>query len=134
MTKPKERTAEFLSATFKNVDIAGVDVGPPMNDANPLLLEYYKKEFSDYQFYATRAAAAGVPWMNAEYWQKNFDIDEAAGNFVKENELTYANVSFTLYLAVIPKGVGYTWNELSMFSLPQGEETRLAMKEFLNKI
>ncbi len=133
MTQPDKRTNEFLSATFENVDIAGVDVGPAMSGEHPMSLENYKAEFSDYQLYATKASAAGVPWMNAEYWQKDFDLD--ADSFVKEHELAYANVSFNAYLAVTPKGKGYTWNELSMFSIqPNGEETRQAMKDFLEKI
>lgn len=133
MTQPDKRTNEFLSATFENVDIAGVDVGPAMDNAHPISLENYKAEFSDYQLYATKASAAGVPWMNAEYWQKDFDLE--ANQFVKDNELAYASASFNSYLAVTPKGAGYTWNEMAMFSLqPDGEATRLAMKEFLAKI
>jgi len=130
MTQPRERTEEFLSATFKNVDIAGVDVGPFLGETTSL--SDYKEQFNDYQFYATKAAAAGVPWMNAEYWLANFG---EATNYQKNNQLEYATIPFDYYTNTIPEGAGYTYNEFASFSWePQGEQTRLAMKDFLEKI
>jgi len=131
ITLPRKHTSGVIEASFKNVDIAGVDVGPSMSAQ--MSHEIYKSEFDDYQFYATEAGKRNVSWMNAEYWQGDFQTEY--GEFVKNNELVYANISFNAYLAAIPKGVGYTWNEMAMFSLePNGEKTKNAIKEFFNKI
>ncbi len=130
ITQPKKRTAEVLAASFKSVDIAGIDVGPPMSAQ--LSYENYAKEFDDYQYYADLAEKAGVPWMNAEYWQYNYF--EIPTEFVKQNQLKYAQAPFDAYLEVEPKGAGFTINDWSSFTLPQGEETRLAVKEFFEKI
>ncbi len=131
ITGPRLHSDEMLAASFKNVDIAGVDVGPFISENRPI--SDYKEQFNDYQFYATKAAAAGVPWMNAEYWIGDFGIEPS--QYLKEHELEFATIPFDYYLDVVPAGVGYTWNEMSLFSLqPYGEETRLAMKEFLAKI
>lgn len=128
ITQPKKRSAELLTASFKNVDIAGVDVGPPS-----MSYEFYVKEFDDYQYYATLAEEAGVPWMNAEYWQ--YDYFVTPSNSIKENQLKNAQASWDAYLSTKPAGVGYTWNDWSTFALePNGESTRLAIKEFFNKI
>lgn len=130
ITQPRKRTAEVLAASFKSVDIAGVDVGPPISEQ--LSSENYAKEFEDYQYYASLAEKAGVPWMNAEYWQYNYF--EIPIEYIKQNQLKYAQVSWKTYLTVEPKGVGYTCNDWSGFSLPQGEETRTGIKEFFLKI
>jgi len=129
ITQTQRHTKEVVAASFKNVDIAGVDVGPPMDGR--MSLADYKRELDEYQSYATVAEKAGVPWMNAEYWLGDF---EGVGEFAKQNELKYAQVSFDAYLKVSPKGAGYTWNDWNTFSLPQGEQMKQAMKEFLNKI
>lgn len=131
ITKPKTRTAEVLAASFKNVDIAGVDVGPPIEGG--VSYEAYKGDFEDYQYYASLAQKANIPWMNAEYWQYNYF--ETPTEFVKQNQVKYAQVSFDAYLKTTPKGVGYTWNDFSTFEIePNGEAARLAIKEFFNKI
>jgi len=85
-----------------------------------------------YQYYADLAEKAGVLWMNAEYWQYNYF--EIPTEFVKQNQLKYAQAPFDAYLEVEPKGAGFTINDWSSFTLPQGEETRLAVKEFFEKI
>lgn len=131
ITQTKKRPQEVLDASFKNVDIAGVDVGPPIEDGS-ITLAGYQADFTEYQYYASLAKKAGVPWMNGEYWQYNFM--EEPSDYVKENQLEYAKVSFDAYLKATPKGVGYTWNDFSTFSQPNGEETRQAIKEFLDKI
>ncbi len=131
ITGPRSHSDEILAASFKNVDIAGVDVGPFISENRPI--SDYKEQFNDYQFYATKANAAGIPWMNAEYWIGDFGIEPS--QFVKNNELEFVTIPFEYYLNVTPKGVGYTYNEISTFSWePQGEQTRLAMKDFLGKI
>lgn len=129
ITQTKKHTKEVVAASFKNVDIAGVDVGPPMD--GKMSFTDYQKEFNEYQSYAEFAQQAGVLWMNAEYWQGDF---ENYGDFTKKNELKYAQVSFSAYLKTLPKGVGYTWNDFTTFSLPQGEETKKALADFLGKI
>lgn len=91
----------------------------------------YKEALNEYQFYASLAQAAGVSWMNAEYWQGDF---EGYSDFTKNNELKYAKVSFDSYLATAPRGEGYVWNDFLTFSLPQGEETKKALAEFFKKI
>lgn len=129
ITQPKKRTAEVLAASFKDVDIAGVDVGPPMSAQ--ISYEGYSEEFDDYQYYASLAEKAGVPWMNAEYWQ--YDYFATPADFIKGNQLKYAQVSWDAYLSAKPAGVGYVWNDWSTFSLPHGEQTRIAIKEFFSK-
>lgn len=131
ITQPKKRTSEVLAASFKNIDIAGVDVGPPLSGG--MSYEGYKGEFDDYQYYASLAQKANVPWMNAEYWQYNYF--ETPTEFIKQNQAKYAQVSFDAYLSAEPKGVGYTWNDFSTFNQePNGENTRLAIKEFFSRI
>ena len=131
ITQPKKRTVEVLAASFKGVDIAGVDVGPPMS--NQISYENYIKEFDDYQYYASLAEKAGIPWMNAEYWQYNYFV--VPTEFITQNQLKYAQASFNAYLAVEPKGAGYVWNDFSTLVLqPNGEATHLALKDFFKKI
>ncbi len=130
ITQTKKRPQETLDASFKNIDIASVDVGPPASEA--MGLETYRSEFEEYQFYASQAEKAGVPWMVGEYWTYNYF--EEANDYVKSNQLILAEFSFDAYLKVIPKGVGYSWNDFTSFSLPQGEQTRQALKEFLGGI
>lgn len=131
ITKVKARPQKTIDASFKNVDIASIDVGPPASEQ--MTLEGYKTDFKEYQFYASQAQAAGVPWMVGEYWASNFLED--ASDYAKQNQKELAQVSFDAYLAVSPKGVGYSWNDFSTFALqPNGEATRLALKDFLNKI
>ncbi|PIN85916.1 hypothetical protein COV19_07535 [Candidatus Woesearchaeota archaeon CG10_big_fil_rev_8_21_14_0_10_44_13] len=131
VTQPKKRSAEVIAASFRNVDIAGVDVGPPI--AGGMSYEDYTREFDDYRFYAALAEKAGKPWMNAEYWQQDFFA--VPDDFIKQNQVRYAQVSFDAYLAVEPKGAGYTWNDFGTFSLePNGESTRLAIKKFFGGI
>lgn len=129
ITQPRKHTPRVIESSFRNVDIAGIDVGPPIDTHTTP--ESYKAEFADYQFYATEANKRSVSWMNAEYWQGDF---QNYTDFEEEQELEYAKISFDEYLNVTPKGVGYTWNDLATFSLPQGEETRLALKGFLAKL
>lgn len=129
ITQTKKHVKEVVDASFKNVDIAGVDIGPPMDGR--ISLEDYKAEFNEYQFYASLAEKAGVPWINAEYWQGDF---QEYGDFAKNNEVKYAQASFDSYLKTIPVGLGYVWNDFTTFSLPQGNETKKALKEFLSKI
>ena len=50
ITQPKKRTVEILAASLKEVDIAGIDVGPPMSEQ--FSYENYAKDFEDYQYYA----------------------------------------------------------------------------------
>ena len=128
ITQTQKHAKEVVEASFKNVDIAGVDVGPPMDGR--MSFSSYKEAFGEYQSYALLAQAAGVPWMNAEYWQGDF---EGYGNFTKNNQLKYAKVSFDAYLTIEPKGEGYVWNDFATFSLPQGEETKKALAEFFSK-
>lgn len=130
ITKTQNHVKKVIDASFQNTDIAGVDVGPPMDGG--MSLSVYQAEFSEYQYFASLAEKAGVPWMNAEYWQGDFDWGYS--DFAKNNELAYAKVSFDAYLKTVPKGVGYVWNDLRTFSLPQGEETKNALKEFLDSI
>ena len=131
ITQPQKRSAELLAASFKNADIAGVDVGPPMSAQ--LSYENYIKEFADYKYYATLAKKAGVPWMNAEYWQYNYFAIPT--EFIKLNQLKYAQVSFNAYLAVEPKGAGYVWNDFRTFSLePNGEATQQEIKKFFGEM
>jgi len=131
ITQISKHDPKVVNASLAGVDIGGVDVGPNLDGAPTI--DRYEQEFGDYQLYATAAAAKAVPWMNAEYWQGDFFVDYS--DHVKNNQLAYANVSFNAYLVVMPKGVGYTWNDFSTFSLqPQGEQTRLAIKEFFEKI
>ena len=128
ITQPRKRSAEVLAASFKNVDIAGVDVGPPF-----MSYDIYVKEFADYQYYASLAEQAGRPWMNAEYWLYNYF--ETPTDLIKENQLKNAQVSFDAYLKTIPKGVGYTWNDWSSFSVePNGEASRNGIKKFFGEI
>jgi len=129
ITKAENHVQKVIDASFVNVDIAGLDVGPPMDKYTSLAA--YKKEFEAYQLYASLAEKAGVPWMNAEYWIGDF---EAYSDFARANELEYSKVSFEAYLKTIPKGVGYTWNDFVTFSLPQGEQTKKALTDFLNKM
>lgn len=130
ITKTMARPQKILDASFKNADIAGVDVGPYVGQNLPI--ENYAKEFGEYQFYASLAEKAGVPWMNAEYWQYNFF--EEPNDYVKAHQAELAKASFDAYLKAKPKGAGYTWNDFTTFSLLHGEETRVALKEFLGKI
>ncbi len=130
ITKTQNHVKKVIDASFQNVDIAGVDIGPPMDKG--MNLSIYKAEFDEYQYFASLAEKAGLPWMNAEYWQGDFDSDYS--DFTKENELEYAKVSFEAYLKTVPKGVGYVWNDIRTFLLPQGEQTKDALKEFLDSI
>lgn len=131
ITQVKKRPKETIDASFKNVDIASIDVGPPANAQ--MGIEGYKSDFEDYQYYASLAEKAGVPWMVGEYWTYNFF--ETPNDYVKANQKTLARISFDAYLSVSPKGVGYSWNDFSAFNVqPDGEETRLAVKDFLRKI
>jgi len=131
ITTVRQHPQSVIDASLKNIDIAGVDVGPPMEGMS---LDEYKEWFDDYQFYATAAQKKGISWMNAEYWQYDFDVPDP-GQFIKNNELKYAQVSFDAYLKTTPKGVGYTWNDFSAFEQePNGENTRLAIKNFFSKI
>jgi hypothetical protein len=131
MTQPAKRDPAVTAVMIASADIAGVDVGPYIGESRSM--ESYAEDMGDYQLYATAAAAKGVPWMNAEYWQGDFFADYPA--YVRENQLAFANVSFSSYLAATPRGVGYTWNDFSTFSLqPQGESTRLAIKAFFEKV
>lgn len=129
ITQTRKHSKEVIGASFKNVDIAGVDVGPAMEKY--VSVTDYKKAFDEYQFYASLAEKAGVSWMNAEYWQGDFG---EYSDFVKNNEVKYAQISFDAYLKTIPKGAGYTWNDLTTFSLPQGEEMKKSLAEFLKNI
>jgi len=130
ITQINKRTKDVLNASFINVDIASVDVGPPASAQ--IGLEGYKKDFEQYQIYATLAQQKNVSWMVGEYWTFNYFAD--ANQFVKDNQVKLAQISFDAYLNTTPKGMGYAWNDFSSFSLPNGEETRIALKEFLNKI
>ncbi|MBI5148665.1 hypothetical protein HZA33_03220 [Candidatus Pacearchaeota archaeon] len=130
ITQVDKRPKEVLDASFINVDIASVDVGPPVSEQ--MGLDGYKKEFEQYQLYATLSQQKNIPWMVGEYWASNYFED--ANQFVKDNQVKLAQTSFDAYLATNPKGVGYSWNDFSSFSLPHGEETRQALKTFLNKI
>jgi hypothetical protein len=130
ITQTQNHAKKVLDASFQNVDIAGVDVGPPMNQK--MSLSMYQAKFNEYQYYASLAEKAGVSWMNAEYWQGDFDSDY--DNFVKNHELTYAQISFDAYLQTVPKGVGYVWNDIRTLSLPQGEATKQALKIFFDRI
>lgn len=127
ITKTKNHAKEVIDASFKNVDIAGVDVGPPLDSRT--VLSVYRSDFGEYQYFASLAQKAGLPWMNAEYWQGDFDSGYT--DFAKNNELACARISFDAYLKTTPKGAGYVWNDIRTFSLPQGEETKKALKEFL---
>lgn len=129
ITKTQNHAKEVLEASFKNVDIVGVDVGPPMD--GKMSLANYKQAFGEYQFFASLAKEKGLPWMNAEYWQGDFGQYSA---FAKANEVKYAKISFDAYLKTAPKGVGYTWNDFTTFSLPQGEEMKKALAEFFKNI
>jgi len=130
ITQTRKHVKKVIDASFKNVDIAGVDVGPPMDGG--ISLKYYGTDLDEYQYYASLAEKAGVSWMNAEYWMGDFDYEYS--DFVKNNELEYAKVSFESYLKTTPKGVGYVWNDIRTFSLSQGEETGEALKSFFDKI
>lgn len=130
ITKTQNHVKKVLDASFQNVDIAGVDVGPPMDGHTTLAA--YKSDFTEYQYYASLAEKAGVPWMNAEYWQGDFDYGYS--DFAKANELEYAKISFDAYLRAMPKGAGYVWNDIRTFSLPQGEATADELKEFFEEI
>lgn len=130
ITQTQNHAQKVLDASLQNVDIAGVDVGPPMDRG--MSLSMYRAKFNEYQYYASLAEKAGIPWMNAEYWQGDFDA--AYADFVAANELKYAQVSFDAYLRTVPKGVGYVWNDLRTFSLPQGEATKNALKQFFDRI
>lgn len=131
ITKVKVRPQETIDASFKNADIASIDVGPPAS--KQMGLEGYKTDFEEYQFYASQAQTAGVQWMVGEYWASDFMED--ASDYVKQNQKELAQVSFDAYLAVSPKGIGYSWNEFSKLEIqPNGEATRLALKEFFKKI
>lgn len=129
ITGPEKHTSEFLTATFKNVDIAGVDVGPYIGDKFDMSI--YQEGLNAYQFYATKAEEAGVPWMNAEYWISNF---AEATPSQKEHQLECVNAAIDAYSKTTPKGQGFTYNEYATFSWePNGEKTRAAIKEFLQK-
>lgn len=133
ITQTKKRPKEVLDASFKNVDIAGVDVGPPIIAGTGFMgVDAYTDEFNEYQYYASLAQQIGVPWMVGEYWQFNYFED--ASDYAKQNQTEFAQISFDAYLKVTPKGAGYVWNDFSSFSLPKGEETRLALKDFFSKI
>lgn len=130
ITKTDKHAKEVLAASLKNIDIAGIDVGPPMDGR--MRFTDYQAEFEEYQSYALLAQATGLPWMNAEYWQGDFE--GGYSEFAKKNQIKYAQVSFDAYLKAIPKGEGYVWNDWTTFSLPQGEEMKKEMMEFLDKI
>ncbi len=121
---------EVLDASLENVDIAAIDVGPP---PNMMSIEFYKKEFDSYQKFANFAKEKNVPWMVGEYWA--YDYFQTPTDYVKENQVKLAQTSFSAYLKTTPKGVGYTWNDFSTFSLqPNGEATRLAIKNFFGQV
>lgn len=121
---------EILDASLKNVDIAAIDKGPP---PEAMGLENYKKEFENYQKFATLAKEKNIPWMVGEYWA--YDYFATPSGYVKENQAQLAQVSFDAYLKTTPKGVGYAWNDFSAFKQqPNGEATRLKLKEFFSKI
>lgn len=129
MTGPQKHTNDFLKATFENVDIAGVDVGPYIGDNFDMSI--YKEGLEAYQFYATKAGEAGIPWMNAEYWLSDFGD---ATSSQKEHQLECVNAAIDAYSTATPKGVGFTYNEFATFSWePDGEETRQVMKQFLGE-
>ncbi|MFH0832018.1 MAG: hypothetical protein V1886_04115 [archaeon] len=131
LTQPKKRAQSVISASLQNADIAGIDVGPPISES--MTIEKYKEHFEDYQFYADAAAAKGIQWMNAEYWQGDFEA--VYSQFTKEHQREYLEVSFDAYLAAVPTGGGYTYNDFSTFSLqPNGELTKQAIKAFFEKI
>ena len=111
------------------MDIAGVDVGAPME---LMSVEEYKEWFDDYQFYATAAQEKGIPWMNAEYWQYDFELSSPS-QFIKDNQAKYAKISFDAYLSTSPKGVGYVWNDFGTFSLePNGQATQQEIEKFFS--
>ncbi len=121
---------EILDASLKNVDIAAIDKGPP---PGMMGLEEYKKEFDDYQTFAILAKEKNVPWMVGEYW--TYDYFKTPTDYVKENQAKLAQISFDAYLKTMPKGVGYTWNDFSAFSLqPNGEATRQEVKSFFEQL
>jgi len=120
----------LLDAYLTDVDIPSIDVGPP---AGGMSMDEYKTWFDEYQLFATAANNKNLPWMVGEYWQFNYFED--ASTYVKENQVELAQVSFDAYLNVTPKGMGYSWNDFSAFSLqPNGEATRQAIKTFFEKI
>ncbi len=124
------RNGEVLDAALEDVDIVAIDVGPPPNQMN---LEIYRKEFDSYQKFASLTAEKNVPWMVGEYWMTDFF--QAPSSYVKKNQVQLARASFDAYLKTLPKGAGYTWNDFSTFSLePNGEATRLAIKDFFSKM
>lgn len=130
MTTPDTGTGEFIAATFENVDIAGVDVGPYIGDN--FNMQIYKEGLQKFQTYATKASEAGIPWMNAEYWISNFGETTMAQ---KQHQFECTSATIDAYSKSIPNGVGFTYNEFATFSFqPDGEKTRLAMKEFLENI
>jgi len=130
ITKTQNHSKKVMDANFVNVDIAGVDIGPAMDSHTNL--KTYMQDFGEYQYFASLAQKAKLPWMNAEYWQGDFDFGYS--DFAKSNELEYAQISFEAYLQTVPKGVGYVWNDIRTFLLPQGEQTKKALKEFLDSI
>lgn len=130
ITGPDKHTNEFLTATFENVDIGGVDVGPYIGDNFDISI--YEEGLNAYQIYATKAKEVGVPWMNAEYWISDF---EGATQIQKEHQLECVNLAINAYLKTVPAGQGFVYNEFATFSWkPNGEATRLIFKEFLEKI
>jgi len=129
ITQAEKHVKKVIDASFMNVDIAGLDVGPPMD--THMTMEKYKEAFGAYQYYASLAEKAGVPWMNAEYWIGDFGD---YSDFAKAHELEYSQVSFNAYLNAVPRGFGYTWNDFTTFALPQGEQTKKALSDFLSKI
>lgn len=129
VTQVQKRPQNVIDASFADVDIASIDVGPPAG----IGMEDYRKEFvGEYNSYAKEAQKKGMPWMVGEYWAHNFK--EQPSDYVKQNQLTLAKASFDAYLATTPKGIGYTWNDFTAFSfVPNGEATRLAIREFFSK-
>lgn len=123
-------TESLKEAYLVDVDIPSIDVGPRPEG---MTMEEYKSWFNDYQLFATAAKDRNLPWMVGEYWQ--FNYFENTSSYVKQNQVKLAQVSFDAHLNATPKGVGYTWNDFSSFSLqPNGEATRQALMSFFSKL
>jgi len=125
-----ERLRGFLSdAFFKDLDIAGVNIGtsPGVSEENT------RRKFQACQTFANLARCKMVPWMVSEYWWYETEANELA----KQEELKDAQIALDAYCKAMPKGVGFTWNDVGFetFALqPYGEATRQALKNFFSKI
>ncbi len=123
-------TSPLKGAYFSDVDIPSIDVGP---QPGGMTMEEYRSWFNNYQLFAAATKDKNLTWMVGEYWQ--FNYFENASSYVEQNQLKLAQVSFDAYLNTTPKGVGYTWNDFSSFSLqPNGEATRQAIKNFFSQM